>query len=123
MNFLTDRKRAQGMGASGQGTHHHWQMMVSSTLLVVLIPAFVITFGLSLGGTYEEVLAFYAKPVPAIISALTLIVGVVHIMREAQMAIEDYMHGLAEKLTYIAVGALCYTMIAVGLFALVKLAL
>lgn len=123
MSFLTDRKRAQGMGSSGQGTHHHWQMMVSSTLLGVLIPLFVITFGLGLGGSYEEVVAYFGKPVPAIITGLTLVVGVIHIMREALVAIEDYMHGTAGKLTSIAVGAFCYTTIAAGLFALVKLAL
>ena len=50
MNYLTDRKRAEGLGAGGAGTHHHWQMMVSSILLVFLVPAFVITFGLGLGG-------------------------------------------------------------------------
>lgn len=123
MNFLTDRKRALGTGSAGHGTHHHWQMMISSIAIVFLFPAFIITFGLSLGGTFEEVLAFYGRPVPAIVTALTLIVGVTHVMREAQAAIEDYMHGVAEKLTYIGVTALCYTMIAVGLFALVKLAL
>ncbi|ABF62498.1 succinate dehydrogenase subunit D (plasmid) [Ruegeria sp. TM1040] len=123
MNYLTDRKRAEGLGAGGAGTHHHWQMMVSSILLVVLVPAFVITFGLGLGGTYEEVLAYYGRPVPAIITGLTLVVGIIHLMREAQVAVEDYMHGLAEKLTLIAVAALSYTMIAAGLFALVKLAL
>ncbi|MBO9396503.1 succinate dehydrogenase, hydrophobic membrane anchor protein [Shimia sp. R9_2] len=123
MNFLTDRKRAQGTGASGKGTEHHWHMMINSSLLVVLVPLFVLTFGFGLGGTHEEVLAYFGKPFPAIISALTLIVGVIHIKNEAQDAIEDYMHGVAEKLTYIAAGAVCYTIIAVGLFALIKLAL
>ncbi|MCG7626999.1 succinate dehydrogenase, hydrophobic membrane anchor protein [Epibacterium sp. MM17-32] len=123
MRFLTDRKRAEGLGAGGTGTHHHWQMMVTSILLVVLVPAFVITFGLGLGGTYEEVLAYYARPLPAIITGLTLVVGVIHLMRETQVAVEDYVHGLAGKLLLIAVAAFSYTLIAAGLFALVKLAL
>ncbi|PSL20175.1 succinate dehydrogenase, hydrophobic membrane anchor protein [Shimia abyssi] len=123
MQYLTDRKRAVGNGSGRAGTHHHWQMMVSSTLLVVLVPLFVLTFGIGLGGTYEEVLAYYSRPFPAIVTGLTLVVGIIHLMREAHAAIEDYMHGLAEKLTYIAVGAIAYTLIAAGLFALVKLAL
>lgn len=123
MNFITDRKRAEGRGASGQGTHHHWQMMVSSILLVFLFPLFVFTFGFGFGGSLEEVLAYYSRPFPAIVTGLTLVVGVLHLMREAQAAIEDYMHGIAEKLTYIAAGAFSYTLIAVGLFALIKLAL
>lgn len=123
MRYLTDRKRAQGLGASGHGTHHHWQMFVTSILMCFLIPAFVIVFGLGLGGTYEEVLAYYARPVPAIVAALTLIVGVLHLMAEANVAVEDYVGGHARQLTIIAVTAFCYTLIAGGLFALVKLAL
>lgn len=123
MSYLTDRKRAQGLGANGQGTHHHWQMMASSVALVVLVPLFVLTFGNALGGTYEEVLAYFSRPFPAIVTGLTLVVGVIHLMREAHAAIEDYMHGVAQKLTLIATTAFAYTLIAAGLFALVKLAL
>lgn len=122
-NFLTDRKRAQGMGAGRQGTHHHWQMMVSSAALVVLVPLFVFTFAAGLGGTYEEVLEYYSRPFPAIVTALTLVVVVLHLVREAQVAIEDYVHGVAEKLSLMAVAAFGYALIAAGLFALVKLAL
>ncbi|MQY42326.1 succinate dehydrogenase, hydrophobic membrane anchor protein [Epibacterium sp. SM1969] len=123
MQFLTDRKRAQGLGAGGAGTHHHWQMIVSSICLVPLVPLFIITFGLGLGGTQEEVLAYFARPFPAIVTGLTLVVVILHLMHEAQVAIEDYMHGVAEKLALIAVSAFSYTLIAAGLFALVKLAL
>ncbi|NVO56541.1 succinate dehydrogenase, hydrophobic membrane anchor protein [Rhodobacteraceae bacterium B1Z28] len=123
MHYLTDRKRAQGTGAGRQGTHHHWQMMASSTGLVILVPLFVITFANGLGGTYEEVLAYYGRPFPAIITALTLVFVTIHLMRETQVAVEDYVHGTAEKLTLMAVAAFAYTVIAVGLFALVKLAL
>ncbi|GAA6191703.1 succinate dehydrogenase, hydrophobic membrane anchor protein [Phaeobacter gallaeciensis] len=123
MKYLTDRKRAQGLGAGRQGTHHHWQMMVSSAALVILVPLFVLTFGYGLGGTYEEVLAYYSQPFPAIVSGLTLIVVVLHLMHEAQVAIEDYVHGVAEKLTLMGVAGFSYTLIAVGLFALAKLAL
>ncbi|MBE1285814.1 MAG: succinate dehydrogenase, hydrophobic membrane anchor protein [Rhodobacteraceae bacterium] len=123
MRYLTDRKRARGLGAGGTGTHHHWQMMVRSMLMTVLVPLFVITLGLGLGGTQEEVLSYFARPFPAIITGLTLVVGLIHLMNEAQEAIEDYVHGAAEKLTLVAVKAFCYTLMAAGLFALVKIAL
>ncbi len=123
MRYLTDRKRAQGMGSGRQGTHHHWQMIVTSTLLVVLVPLFVITFGLGLGGTYEEVLAYFGRPIPALITGLSLTVGIIHLLSEVQAAIEDYVHGVAGKLTYIAAAAFAYTLIAAALYALVKLAL
>ena len=123
MNFRTDRKNAAGSGSGRAGTDHHWQMMVSSTLLVVLVPLFVITFALGLGGTYEEVLVYFSRPFPVIVTALTLIVGILHMMGETQAAIEDYMHGVAEKLTLIGVNAFGYTLIAIALLALVKLAI
>lgn len=123
MNFRTDRKNATGLGSGRAGTHHHWQMMVSSSLLVILVPLFVMTFAIGLGGTHEEVLAYFSRPFPAIITALSLIVGILHLMREAQSAIEDYMHGVAEKLTLIAVNAFCYTLIAIAVLALVRMAL
>jgi succinate dehydrogenase / fumarate reductase membrane anchor subunit len=123
MNYLTDRKRAAGLGAAGAGTHHHWQMMGTSIALVVLVPLFVVTFAIGLGGTYEDVIAFFARPVPAIITGLKLVVGLIHLKAEADEAIVDYMHGTAQKLALKFVAALSYTLIAAGLFALVKLAL
>lgn len=122
MRFLTDRKRAVGSGSAREGTHHHWAHLVSSILLQLLIPLFVITFALGLGGTYEEVLAYYARPFPLIVTLLTLIVGLVHLMREVHEAVEDYMHGPAEKLAIVATQAFTYTLIAVGVFALIRLA-
>lgn len=123
MRYLTDRKRAQGLGAGREGTHHHWQAMVSSILLVFLAPAFVVTFAMGFSDDRAEVLAFYSQPLPALIVGLSLIVGVLHLMNEANVAVEDYVHGIAEKLTLIAVKAFSYTLIAVGLFALAKIAL
>lgn len=123
MRFLTDRKRAQGLGAGGSGTQGHWQMMVRSIIMVVLAPLFIFTFGAGLGGTREEVLAYFSQPFPAIVTALALVVGLIHLNQEAQEAIEDYMHGLPERLTLVAVKAFSWTLIAAGLFALVKIAL
>jgi succinate dehydrogenase / fumarate reductase membrane anchor subunit len=123
MSFITDRKRAVGLGAGGHGADHHWQRMVASISLAILVPLFIFTFGSALGGTYEEVVAYYSRPFPAIVAALTLIVGIPHLMREANVAVEDYVGGIKRQLTMIAVSAFSYTVLAAGLFALVKLAL
>ncbi|MEM7471813.1 MAG: succinate dehydrogenase, hydrophobic membrane anchor protein [Pseudomonadota bacterium] len=123
MSFLTDRKRAQGAGSGRQGTHHHWQMMVSSVALIVLAPIFVFTFGAGLGGSYEEVLAYFGRPFPAIITALTLIVAVTHFTHEANEAVEDYVHGTAQKLTLIGLQIFAYALIGIGLFAIARIAL
>lgn len=123
MRFITDRKRAQGLGSARAGTHHHWQMMISSAALVVLVPVFIFTFGLGFGGTHADVLAYFARPFPAIVTALTLITVTLHCKNEAQEAIVDYVHGVKAKLLLVALTAFAYTLIAAGLFALVKLAL
>jgi succinate dehydrogenase / fumarate reductase membrane anchor subunit len=123
MSFITDRKRAGGLGAGGHGADHHWQRMVASIALAILVPLFIFTFGSALGGTYEDVIATYSRPFPAIVAALTLVVGIPHLMREANVAVEDYVGGIKRQLTMIAVSAFSYTVLAAGLFALVKLAL
>ena len=123
MSYLTDRKRAQGLGASSAGTHHHWKMMMISMSLVILVPAFIFTFGSILGGSHEQVLAFFSRPFPAVVTALGLVVGIYHFKMEIDEAVEDYVHGVAQKLTLTAVSAFSYTLMAVGLFALARLAL
>lgn len=123
MRFITDRKRAQGLGSARAGTHHHWQMMISSALLVVLVPLFVFTFGLGLGRSHDGVLAYFSQPFPAIVAALTLIVVTLHCKAEADEAIMDYVHGVKAKLLLVFTTGLSWALIAAGLFALVKLAL
>ena len=123
MNYRTDRKNAQGLGSSHHGTHHHRQMMISSMALVIVVPLFIVTFGIGLGGTYEEVLAYFSRPFPALVVAVTIIVVIFHTMQETLVAIEDYVPGKAGKLTIIAVTALGYLMMLAGLFAIAKIAL
>ena len=77
MRFLTDRKRAVGLGSAKTGTAHFWAMKVSSVALLLLLPLFVFTFGPMLGQPHEEVVAYFARPFPAIVAALTLVVGFV----------------------------------------------
>ena len=123
MRYLTDRKRAIGMGAAKSGTHHFWAMKVSSVALLVLIPLFVFTFGPMLGEPHDAVVAYFARPFPAIVAALTIIVGFMHFKDGVQVLIEDYVHGLMQKVLIIAMICLSYAAAATGLFAIAKIAL
>ena len=123
MAYLTDRKRALGTGAAKTGTEHHWKMIVTSCALVILVPLFVFTFGPALGGSHEEVVAYYARPWPALVAALTFLVGMIHFRMGVQTLIEDYVGGLARKALIIGMICLCYGAAAVALFAIVRLAL
>ena len=123
MRYLTDRKRATGMGSAKSGTAHFWAMKISSVALLILIPLFVFTFGTIVGEDYATVTAYFAHPFPALIAALTLIVGFEHFQSGAQVLIEDYVHGLAQKITIILIKCISYGLMAMGLFAIAKLAL
>ena len=123
MRYLTDRKRATGMGSAKSGTAHFWAMKVSSVALLILIPLFVFTFGTSVGEDYATVTAYFAHPFPALIAALTLIVGFEHFQSGAQVLIEDYVHRLTQKITIILIKCISYGLMAMGLFAIAKLAL
>ena len=123
MAFLTDRKRATGMGSAKEGTHHHWSMMVSSAGLLVLVPLFIFTFGPMLGQPHAEVVAYFARPFPAIIAALTILVGMMHFKNGVQVLIEDYVDGLMRKVLIIAMICVSYAAAATGLFAIARIAL
>ncbi len=123
MRYLTDRKRAVGWGSAKTGTAHFWVMKVSSAGLLVLIPLFLLTFAPMLGQDFETVSAYYERPFPAIVAALTLWVGFMHFKDGVQVLIEDYVHGTAQKILIIAMICLSYAAAATGLFAIARLAL
>lgn len=123
MAYVTDRKRAEGLGSAKEGTHHHWSMQISSVGLLVLVPLFVFTFGSMLGRPHEEVVAYFARPVPAVIAGLTLVVGFMHFKNGVQVLIEDYVGGMTRKVLIIAMICLSYAAAATALFAIARLAL
>jgi len=123
MAFLTDRKSANMTGSAKTGTAHHWGMTVSSCALLVLVPLFVFTFGPMLGEPHDAVLAYFSRPFPAIVAALTIVVGFMHFKNGVQTLIEDYVHGLARKVAIIVMICISYAAAATGLFALARIAL
>lgn len=121
-SYTTARKRAENLGASGDGTHHHWTNIVTSVALVVLIPLFVFTFGAILGRPYEEVLRALSNPFVALLFGLTLLVGLVHFRHGVQVVLEDYAHGTPRRLMIIAAICATYAILAAGLLAVARLA-
>lgn len=123
MRYLTARKRAEGKGASGTGTEHHWFLTVSAVGLAFIVPVFLIIFGRALGSDFETVQATFARPFPAILTALVLVAGLQHFNKGFQLMIEDYTQGTARRLSIILMTAFTYGLTATGLFALAKMAL
>lgn len=123
MRYLTDRKRAEGKGASGTGTEHHWAMSVSAVGLAFMVPVWLYIVGNALGKSQEEVVATFGHPFVSILTALILIVGMRHFIGGAIIMIEDYLRGTAKKAAIIGVTSLGWIVAATGLFALARMAL
>lgn len=123
MAFLTDRKQAEGLGSAKGGVEHHWHMTISAIALLVLVPLFIFTFGPMLGQPHDTVIAYFSRPFPALIAALTLVVGFLHFKNGVQIAIEDYTGGLTRKGLIILMICLSYGAAASGLFAIARIAL
>lgn len=123
MRYLTDRKRAVGKGASHSGTDHHWSMQLSSVALACLVPTWIYIFGSAIGLPRAEVVATFARPFPAILTALVLVVAMRHFAKGATMMIEDYAHGSARKIAVMSVISLSTVIAATGLYALIRITL
>lgn len=123
MAFLTDRKRVMGLGSAKQGTEHHWSMTISSVALLILVPLFIFTFGPMLGQDHAAVTAYFARPFPALVAGLTILVGFMHFKGGVQTLLEDYTDGLTRKMSIIAMICLSYAAAATGIFAIARIAL
>ena len=123
MAYVTDRKRVTGLGSARSGTQQHWTMTVTSVALLLLTPFFLIIIGGLLGQPHADVLASLSRPVPALVVAAYLVVGMHHMRLGMQVLIEDYTRGLSRKIGLIATTILCYGLAAGGLVALAQIAL
>ena len=103
--------------------NHHFEMKITSIALFFLIPSFIFTFGSVVGEDHDTVIEYLSMPFPALIVALTLIIGLQHFQSGAQTLIEDYIRGLGFKVALIFVKVLSYALMAVGLYSIGKIAL
>ncbi|AHM04089.1 Succinate dehydrogenase hydrophobic membrane anchor protein [Roseibacterium elongatum DSM 19469] len=123
MGYMTDRKRVEGLGSAHTGTHHFWSMTVTSVALLVLTPFFLAVIGPLLGATHAEVVASLGRPIPALVVAAFLVVGMHHFRLGVTTLIEDYVQGLARKIWIIAMTIVSYAIAAAGIVALAQIAL
>lgn len=124
MSYRTPFTLARGLGSSGTGTHHWWQMRVSSAALMPLSMLAVWPFAGALGEGRDAVIAAYADPLNAIVAILFLAVGFHHLMQGLQTVIEDYVHRKGWR-TGLLLGnrMFCAAFGLTGVFAVLKIAL
>lgn len=118
----TPLARVRGLGSAHEGTDHFWRQRLTAIALVPLTLFFVGFLICMNGAGYDEVRAALAHPQVALVLAVMLIAGLVHMRIGMQIIIEDYIHGEGAKLTLLVLNT--FFTIAVGvvsIFALAKL--
>ena len=111
------------MSYSKSLVNHHFEMKITSIALFFLIPLFIFIFGSVVGEDHDTVVEYLSMPFPALIVALTLIIGLQHFQSGAQTLIEDYIRGIGHTVALIFVKVLSYFLMAVGLYSIGKIAL
>lgn len=123
MRYLTDRKRAVGLGASGTGAAHQWFMTVTSVALLILVPVMIFVVGHAIGMSRVDAVRWLGQPFPAIVTGLTLVVAMRHYAAGVKMMLEDYTDGLVREVLVIAAMLLGYAVMAAGLYGLIVISL
>ena len=111
------------MSYSRSLVNHHFEMKITPIALFFLIPLFIFIFGSVVGEDHDTVVEYLSMPFPALIVALTLIIGLQHFQSGAQTLIEDYIRGFGYTVALIFVKALSYSLMAAGLYSIGKIAL
>lgn len=122
MRYITPRKAAIGMGSARTGTLHHWQMTVTSAALLILTPLFMIVVGGAIGLPREAVIVHFGRPFAGIVTALFIVVGMIHFIKGTRIMLDDYLHGTANRVAIIVSHIFGWGVIATALFALAKMA-
>ncbi|WP_134678972.1 succinate dehydrogenase, hydrophobic membrane anchor protein [Paracoccus ravus] len=123
MRYITPRKSAVGLGASHEGTQHHWYMTMSAVALAILTPLFMITIACAIGLPRELLLAYFGRPLPALITGLFVIVGMLHFIKGTRIMIDDYFQGATRKGAVIFSVIFGWAVIATAVYALARMGL
>jgi succinate dehydrogenase / fumarate reductase membrane anchor subunit len=123
MRYITPRKAAHGLGSAHSGTADHWFLTVSACALVLLVPAFMLVIANAIGLPRDALVAYFGRPYPAIISALFIVIGMLHFIKGTRVMIDDYFQDTARKVAIIVSVIFSWAVIATAIFALAKMAL
>jgi len=120
----TPLRMVRGLGSSGEGTGDFWRQRVTSVALVPLTLYFLYLVISLNGAGYEQVHATLARPLPAVLMGLFVLVGLIHMRLGMQEIIEDYVHAEGLRVALLMLSLFfCVAVGAAAILALLKLTL
>ena len=123
-SLRTPLSRARGLGSGHSGVARFISERATSVALVPLsLWAVWAALAVAHAG-YGGAVAFLQSPVNAVMAALTVFVSALHMKMGMQVIIEDYIHLPRSKLPLLLLNSgVCWLGAAVGVFAILKVAL
>ena len=115
--------RVRGLGPAKQGVGHWWLQRVSSALLLPLTLWFALSAALLAGASYEETVAWIARPHNAVLLLAMIGISFQHTASGLQVIIEDYVNQEWLRLgAILAEKTICGLLALASAFAVLRIA-
>jgi succinate dehydrogenase / fumarate reductase membrane anchor subunit len=122
--MATPLGKARGLGSAHRGTETFWRQRLTALANIPLTLFLILSILTHIGADYEQVRAYFAQPVVAVLMLALIISASIHMRIGLKEIIEDYVHGHGAKVAAVVL----VTLFAGGIglactFALLKIAL